>query len=166
MRLITYDDIKRQIQSGEHYYQRRWEYLSHVVDLIKSVDPQTVIELGPYRLPICDPCDTIDKREKLNPTFCFDASVTPWPIEGRYDLFVATQVFEHLGTNQRAAFDEAFRIADNVLISLPYRWNCPSDPIHHGVDDERIAEWTGHRKPDASLVVGSRCRRWIGLWRG
>jgi hypothetical protein len=39
--------------------------------------------------------------------------------DNAYDLFVALQVFEHLGTSQREAFREVRRVARHAIISLP-----------------------------------------------
>ena len=57
-----------------------------------------------------------------------DATRIPWPIGAdRYDLFVALQVFEHLGSAQPAVFDEVRRVARHAIISLPIdgRWTTP-----------------------------------------
>ena len=77
----------------------------------------------------------------------------PWPINDKqYDLFIALQVWEHLGNKQSRAFREAIRISKAVILSFPYKWNCPKNnanyPEHHEVDEELIGDWTPRNKTD------------------
>ena len=72
-----------------------------------------------------------------------DATKTPWPIDDKaYDLFVALQVFEHLGTHQPEAFREVRRVARNAILSLPIDW-VMADPrnCHHGLTHEQVLAW-------------------------
>ena len=68
----------------------------------------------------------VDERLVLEPParlFVHDVTQVPWPFaDGEYDLFVALQVFEHLGTSQVAAFHEVGRVARRAIISLPIDW--------------------------------------------
>ena len=62
-----------------------------------------------------------------------DATVAPWPVADKaYDLFVALQVFEHLGDEQPQTFAEVRRVAKHAILSLPIDWEMP-DPTncHH-----------------------------------
>ena len=81
-------------------------------------------------------------------TYLWDARNTPWPIEDKkYDLFIALQVWEHLGDKQGDAFREVMRISRMAILSFPLGWNCPGD-CHHNITKEKISEWTLNMKPD------------------
>ncbi len=84
-----------------------------------------------------------------NKSYIQDARVTPWNKikDKQYDMFVALQVFEHLGPKQSEIFTEIKRISKHAIISIPYLWNCPHDLEHHMVDDEKINKWTNNTKP-------------------
>jgi hypothetical protein len=72
-----------------------------------------------------------------------NATVLPWPAaDGAYGLFVALQVFEHLGDRQSAAFREVSRVARHAIISLPIDWEM-DDPtnIHHQISNETALSW-------------------------
>ena len=98
------------------YYRGRQGYLGAAAwiasDLIERFGVSTALELGPNVRPLMSGADVMDRVERSRLEACgqvmlHDATTTPWPIPGeRYDMFVALQVFEHLGTSQRAAFAE------------------------------------------------------------
>lgn len=72
-----------------------------------------------------------------------DATHTPWPVaDKQYDLFVALQVFEHLGTRQSEVFREVSRVARHAIISLPIDWQM-ADPknCHHQISQEKVLSW-------------------------
>jgi hypothetical protein len=72
-----------------------------------------------------------------------NAMESPWPVGDRqYDLFVALQVFEHLGTRQDEAFREVRRVARHAIISLPIDWEM-ADPTdcHHQLSSEKVLSW-------------------------
>lgn len=123
------------------YYGGRWGYYHLALGFAGR--PESVLELGPHRLPLFPGGDTMDMSPTLAPTFRHDARVLPWPVEtGRYDLFVALQVWEHLGASQADAFSEVVRIARRAVLSFPWEWDCPNDPTHHGVNAAVVARWT------------------------
>jgi len=139
------------------YYRRRWEYIEEVLRIVRRERPQSVLELGPGPLPIVKGSDTMD-REALAPglTYLHDATQFPWPIEdSRYDLFLALQVWEHLGESQQRAFQEVMRIAKAAVLSFPYKWHRPGN-VHHDIDETTIAEWTLHVPPEQ--ILGTRKR--------
>lgn len=85
-----------------------------------------------------------------------DATATPWPIDAdRYDLFVALQVFEHLGTRQAGASREVRRIARHAIISLPIDWHMhdPRNP-HHGISNQQVLSWFAPVIP-TQVIVGN-----------
>ena len=88
------------------------------------------------------------------PTYVWDARRTPWPVgDKRFAAVVALQVWEHLDGKQPAAFAELTRVARFAVLSFPYKWRCPTDPIHHAIDDDVIARWTaGHPMKDRAII--------------
>jgi hypothetical protein len=151
---ITYQDFA-EIEKKDPYYKGRWTYFGIVVELIKKARPTSVLELGPYRLPLVKGGDTMDVVKVLDSlTYFHDATKTPWPIaDHKYDLFISCEVWEHLGDKQKEAFREVLRIARRAIFSFPYRWTYPKESksveaLSHGnIDEAKISEWTLGRKP-------------------
>ena len=86
-----------------------------------------------------------------------DATATPWPIPGeRYDLFVALQVFEHLGTSRRAAFTEVRRVARHAIVSLPIEWDMDerAETRTTASAHERVLSWFAPTEP-TRVIVGN-----------
>lgn len=143
----------------DKYYANteRWDLYAAAIRLLEAIDPNPakVLELGPYKLPLVSHCATMDMRRR--PTILHDARETPWPVKnGEFDVFVALQVWEHLGDQQIPAFDEVRRIAKTALLSFPFLWNCKSNPSHHMIDSETIARWTRQYQPTSSEVIPSK----------
>jgi hypothetical protein len=85
-----------------------------------------------------------------------DATEVPWPFADKsYDLFVAFQVFEHLGTHQAEAFREVRRVARHAILSLPIDWNM-ADPrnCHHLLREEAVLRWFAPVVP-TRIVMGN-----------
>ncbi len=148
---ITYEDFKK-AEEKDPYYKGRWRYFEKVIEIIKKEPPESALEIGPYKLPIVKNSDTMDIDRFLpDLTYRCDAGNVPWPIEdSKYDLCLALQVWEHLGNNQQKAFKEIMRVSRRAILSFPCRWNTPGD-IHHAIDEEKIAAWTLHVKPEAVI---------------
>lgn len=149
------------------YYTGRWEYLFLIQGLVDFVNPLTVLELGPAFYPLIRESDTMDIRARgsFTPTFLWDATKVPWPIKDkRYDLFLASQVWEHLDNKQSLAFLEAKRIARNIILSFPYKWQV-EDSIHRNIDEKKIVEWTNGEIPRfISQPIGHSNRQRIIYW--
>ena len=161
LQTITYDDFERALRD-DVYYKDRWDsYLCCACELAQTVAPQSVLELGPHRLPLFPGGDTIDFRAANKPTLVHDAANTPWPVESDryYDLFVSLHVWEHLGDRQQDAFREVQRVARFALLSIPYRWDVPDRPHHHMIDREIIDMWCCGVKPIREELRGSPIRR-------
>jgi hypothetical protein len=117
-------------------------------ELIDRRGLETALELGPHLRPLIIGADVMDvvSNEALRAEgrrIVHDATDVPWPFADKaYDLFVALQVFEHLGTRQREAFLEVRRVARHAILSLPIDW-VMSDPAncHHGLTNERVHAW-------------------------
>jgi hypothetical protein len=149
------------------YYRGRWTYMSVAGavsgDIIDTYRAQSALELGPHLRPIIVGADVMDLDERSRDTLAgtgqvvvHDATVTPWPIaDKRYDLFVALQVFEHLGTRQPEAFREVCRVARHAIISLPIDWQM-ADPTncHHQLSAEKALSWFLPVVP-TRIVVGN-----------
>lgn len=147
------------IAAKHRYCRNRWPYLSIAARWAAASGARSVLELGAYWLPIVADADTMDRPSHPGPrpTVLHDAAVIPWPVDdGKYDLFIALQVWEHLGTAQAEAFREVLRVARHAILSFPYKWDCPADPVHHGIDEQRIAEWTCHEPPAEVVQAGTR----------
>ena len=134
------------------YYRGRWDYISVACevagDLIDRHRLRTALELGPHIRSIIVGADVMDLRaqpelEAEGRLLVHNATVLPWPVADRaYGLFVALQVFEHLGDRQAEAFREVCRIAQHAIISLPIDWDM-DDPtnIHHQISNETVLSW-------------------------
>ena len=149
------------------YYKGRWKYMfvAGVLsgDIIDTYRAKNALELGPHLRPVIVGADVMDLDERSRDTLegaghvvVHDATVTPWPIaDKRYDLFVALQVFEHLGTRQPEAFREVCRVARHAIISLPIDWQM-ADPenCHHQLSAEKALSWFLPVVP-TRIVVGN-----------
>ena len=155
------------------YYRARGRYLSVAArvagELIAIDGASSALELGPFLRPVVVGADVIDRRADerlvLEPParlFVHDVTQVPWPFDdGQYDLFVALQVFEHLGTSQNAAFREVARVARRAILSLPIDWEM-DDPrnCHHMISNEQALSWFLPWRPTRVEVgnPGSRTR--------
>ena len=182
---INYWDFDK-FSSGNlvKYYSGCWEYISEMVSLIKELDVQTILELGPGKHTIVKNCDAMVKPEedkwgrpinRINKEIIFDANESPWPIEDKaYDLFIAAHVWEYLSNKQTRAFREVMRISKKAIITFPYLWNCsresPYYPESHMIDKDLISDWTLGAEPKKIITVRrtaldvSRGRRLIYFW--
>jgi hypothetical protein len=150
---------------AEPYYRARVGYLGAASkiarELIDRRGLRTALELGPYKQPLITGADVMDVRlaEGLQSTagqVVHDARTVPWPIADKaYDLFVAFQVFEHLGNRQPEAFREVRRVARNAILSLPIDWEM-ADPrnCHHQLSEEKVRGWFAPVEP-TRVVVGN-----------
>lgn len=157
---ITHQDFL-EAEKRDPYFKGRWAYFSIVVDLVQKIQPESVLELGPWRLPLVKGEDTMDIEKVLeNLTYLHDATKTPWPIaDNKYDLFIGCEVFEHLGNKQKEAFKEVMRISRRAILTFPYRWVYAKDAkdetrkSHENIDGAKIAEWTFHIKPKKTILT-------------
>ncbi len=160
MKPITSKDFRRTTK-GQPYYAGRWEYFQLAIQLAGR--PASVLELGPHTLPLFPAGDTMDVSGALSPTYRHDATQVPWPVDRHYDLFIGLQVWEHLRESQAAAFAEVMRVASRAVLSFPNQWDCPADLSHHGIDEQRIAEWTCH-VPLLARLATARQDRVVYYW--
>lgn len=158
---ITHFEFEK-IEKNDPYYSRRWNYYKQVIDIIKTLSFRSVLELGPYKRSIVHGADVMDKRSVLpNLTYGHDATQIPWPIKDKkYDLFIALQVWEHLKGKQREAFHEVIRVSKMAILSFPLNWHCPGN-CHHGITQEKIADWTCNKVPTKKIKVGNWFNQFI-----
>ena len=151
IRALTRSEFRR-LEIEHRYYRTRWRYQSaagaEADRLIARDGLHRALELGPMIRSLIVGADVLDYRERdeLESEGRFvlhDARRTPWPVADKaYDLFVALQVFEHLGSSQAAAFAEVRRIARHAILSLPIGWDM-GDPghSHHMLSHEQVLAW-------------------------
>jgi hypothetical protein len=168
IRPLRHDEIVR-LAASTPYYRHRVDYLdaaaSAAADLIGRHRLTSALELGPNLRPLIVGADIMDitDRPALKTTgrrIIHNATVAPWPPADRsYDLFVALQVFEHLGTGQATAFEEVRRVARHAIVSLPIDWEM-DDPrnCHHRLSREKVLGWFAPVTP-TRIIIGNRGRR-------
>jgi len=152
----------KEICGKEKYYWGRWSYFKYVVEYLKDKDLSSVVEVGAHRYPIVEGCDTLDYDKIYSPTYLHDATKIPWPIgTSTYDIFIALQVWEHLGDQQERAFLEVLRTTKKyAILSFPYKWTS-SSMEHRNIDENVIAKWTCNVVPEKIEMGGSGGKRKI-----
>lgn len=147
------------------YYKNRAEYLgvaAGIADgLIRDRHLKTALELGPHLRPLIVGADTMELHahpdlQAEGTRIVHDATAAPWPVADKaYDLFVALQVFEHLGTKQPVAFAEVRRVARHAILSLPIDWDLKDKTnSHYMISHERVLSWFAPVAP-SRVVVGN-----------
>lgn len=125
-----YNQVTKYANSNVSYWMRkrakqRWLYYSEVVNIVKNLDFKTSLEAGTMGIKVIDTSDEIDfntesKYQCFSPAYNHNLKTFPWPIENeRYDLFIATRVFQHLMPFQKQCFKEAARISKNIILVIP-----------------------------------------------
>jgi hypothetical protein len=147
------------------WYRHRGGYMSVACgvagEIIEGRQLRTALELGPHLQSMIVGSDTMELfahplLQANGKRIVHDATSVPWPVGDReYGLFMALQVFEHLGTSQPKAFLEVRRVAQNAIISLPIDWEM-ADPAncHHRLSHERVLSWFAPVVP-TRVVVGN-----------
>ena len=161
---MTQEDFK-QLCNLHPYYQGRWGYYAAAIEILRrerrtDSDGHDVLEIGPAMIPLVAGCQVMQRPvvskhvESNSPTYLWDAGQTPWPIgTKRFAAAAALQVWEHLQGRQKEAFAELRRVSRFAILSVPYRWHCPADPVHHNITDETIAGWTQNHPMRDRIVV-------------
>lgn len=165
MKQINYLDNKTFIDKIERtnddycikYYlhSNRWKYISIVIDELKKINPNKILEIGAFKLNLTSISDNMDLKIEYididnidNKKYIQNAEKLPWNIPDKYyDVIIALQVFEHLN-KKIEIFEEIKRTSKYAILSFPYKWNCPNDIIHHNIDDKIIGEWVKNTKPE------------------
>jgi hypothetical protein len=156
-RFITRKDVI-ELAKDRPYWKDRWRYIKEVVRILDGKEFNSVLELGPGEKTIVKNSDVMQIDDKYighcgqsQSTYKHDATVTPWPIKDKqYDLFIALQVWEHLGDKQKEAFKEVMRTSKMAVLSFPLEWK---EPEAHNVTREMIEEWTLGFPPSEMILV-------------
>ena len=139
--------------AADPYYKGRWRYtsvaLAEAAKLIVRDDLGTALEVGAPVKPILTGAHVMDYRLReeldlhVDITVRYDATKVPWPFEDKqFGLFIALQVFEHLGQRQPEVFGEVRRVARHAIISLPIDWDMGNPKnIHHMIPEEMVLSW-------------------------
>ncbi len=169
MKPMTHEEYRAH---ADTYAAGRWAYWERVISWGVAMQPSTLLEIGPWKRPLFAGCDLLVGPQAIAPIagypqgvrYKHDITNTPWPIDDKaYDVLIACQVWEHLRRNEAEAFCEARRVARTVILTFPWYWDCPKDPIHHNVTAERIFGWTAGVLPSAFEIVGEPAR-YLGIW--
>ncbi len=155
-----YDEIAK----GSPYYQHgnsaRWDYMSLVIDEIKTIQPSSICEAGSEGMYMSDDSTIIELRPKNlgHKEIIHDLNNVPYPVKDKqFDLFIALQVWEHL-SNQVDAFKEVKRISYNAILSFPYKWK---DNKVHNISKDDISQWTSNINPVKIISIQNRL---IYIW--
>ena len=181
---MTYSDYEELLKGPRgHYYIGRWEYFSKVIDIVKSLYINSVLEIGPGFIPIVknakillNPLEDQFGRPNTDKLIVYDATRKSWPFKNKeFDLIIALQVWEHLAGKQTRAFKEVMRISKMAIFSFPYLWEGgieakPSHQAHRDIDKELINDWTLNVKPKKIIEIDrtgeefSKGKRLIYFW--
>jgi hypothetical protein len=156
---------------GPHWagWQSRWQYHCRAVEIAQTLrlsGPSSVLEIGTMGAQIVHGSDTMDFGDVAvwdfrgrKATIWHDARETPWPMaDRRYELLIALRVYQHLVPAQEAAFREALRVADNVIIAVPSVYS-----EGRGIPPRRFLEWRD--TPPAIMERVGNGDTYIYLWR-
>lgn len=183
----TEQEIQWLAKDKRYYGRERLSYMKvtgrEVRGMISRLGIESVLELGPYQVPLVEGSDVMDRDvtrcgrlpggvwnesdREFELAIEHDARRCPWPIPLKsYDLFIALQVFEHLSPFQPQAFQEVRRIARHAIISLPIGWK-GEDEIHRGITPEMALEWFAPVKPTRVVMGNGGARaRYVYVFEG
>jgi len=153
-----------------------WSYHKIVANMLSEIEFGNVLELGTNKVKVVHDSDCMNLIDSFplkgtGKNIIYDITQTPCPIKDKqYDMFIALQVWEHLGERysgvHQKAFKEVMRISNRAIISFPYKWNMNKYKIkvengiekkvyssHGGITDEIISEWTCGVKPVKTAVT-------------
>ncbi len=155
MEYLTFEKFKEiaEANPGPHWngYRSRWKYYRRAVQVARSLNidsPDSVLEMGTMGANVVLNSITIDYDKNWhfdgkNPDFIHDARDLPWPIPNKkFKLFIALRVFQHLTPVQKQCFDEARRIAENIIIVTPTKYNNQG-----GITQSDFILWNNGRWP-------------------
>lgn len=160
MNFLTHKEFLDYCEAHPGYWkgaEYRWDYMSVAISMLRQIGAKTIAEAGTNGVKLCPKSYEIKYPE-------IDLNRTPYHMrtddggifisDNYFDAFVALQVWEHLD-KQREAFDECCRIAKNVILSFPYKWE-RGDNRHIGIDHDKIMSWVGNKEPVSRVLVNNR----------
>jgi hypothetical protein len=138
--LAKHDEYYRQFDRWTHFYVP-------ILDAIRRLPLARtrlgVLEVGPRRFPLIHYAESMDVKDWGVPrTVVHDAGEIPWPFaDATKSVVVLSHVLEHLPERARnAAVREACRVAETVIVAMPYRWD-RGDGVHSGLTETDMALW-------------------------
>lgn len=148
-------------------YKQRWAYINAIVEILKSLNLNNILEIGSMQICLSPQSDNldlsfemIDKKNLVNKIYIQDCLQVPYNITDKYyDMVVMLQVLEHLSPKQLEVFKEVKRISKNAIISIPHLWNCPDDIEHHMITKEHFDKWTDNEKYKEEFIIKERLIR-------
>jgi len=152
-------------------YKKRWKYHSKAIEVIKRNppdNPSEVLEMGTMGISLVNGSHTIDYSDKWNienftPTYVHDARKIPWPIKNKqYKWFIALRVFHHLAPKQKQCFYEACRIAENVIIVVPYKGRHKNKINRKNISIYDFYKWNNNTGP--KLLESVISRNYLYYW--
>jgi glycosyltransferase involved in cell wall biosynthesis len=153
-RLMTRSDFDAIALKCDYYMPARYGYLERIISMLKSMDYESILEIGAFRQRLDHDSVVMDIASYLPATVLHDADCHPWPFPDKsFDVIVASQMVEHLN-EKPGFFREAQRVCRSLIISLPYKWTNGSE-CHRNIDENVIATWTT-AIPQSSARVGCR----------
>lgn len=159
---LTREQYETACAADPQYLGDRWRYIQAAglfLDAAVGAPAMPILEIGPRRCPLVPRATLMDAHDFGVGAVIHDATAAPWPWPDRqFAAVVATQVWEHLQGGQEPAWQEACRVADHVILSVPWKWKSPAD--HAGIDAARLSEWTGRAVPLGCRLVGTRMVLW------
>lgn len=168
------------VKPAERQYwdsRKHARYVVYVQKLVRvlEADAKSAIDVGARDTPIIEDFDWIEDRWTLdysNPYSSdrvkgISADFFKFDPPRHYDLALCLQVLEHV--QDAAGFaQKLFRIADRVMITVPYRWRAGANKWHvqDPVDFDKLHSWTG-REPLIGAIIQERSgpRRMLAYYR-
>jgi len=150
-------DFERAKTADPAYWTGRWDYYRTARTMLRSLDLRgRFLEIGALGNPLILNAEQMGLWDRDGDCTRHDAARAPWPYpDRRFALVAALQVVEHL-SDQATYFLEAARVAEWVLVSLPWQWTRGA-PNHIGIDWDQVNRWTGAAEPyDSELADGNR----------
>lgn len=170
IKYLNYNDYVNKVQKlnidyWNNSYLKRWDYISVVIDILKTLEPNRVLELGSYKINLTNisdnmdlSIDNIDMNNINNINYIRNATNLPYHeiSDKYYDVFVSLQVFEHLKDKQCEVFKEVQRISKYAILSFPYKWTNPKDITHYNLDETVFSKWTNYKHPIDIKYINNR----------
>lgn len=151
MSKVEFDAIAKKCK---YYAPNRFIYMNAICDILRQLEYDSILEVGAYRLRLDADSVVMDIKSFLPATVVHSADDVPFPFADKmFDVVVASQIIEHL-QNKPQFFNEAERICNHLIISLPYRWKAGSES-HRDIDENVIQAWS-NRAPVLSVKI--QCR--------
>lgn len=136
----------------------RWSYYRKVIEIIDNIkisQPDEVLEIGTVGLQVVPGSHTLDQGgnqwnyKNKSQTYTHDIKEIPWPLVKKYKVIVALRVWHYLATQQEAAFIEAKRLCDHLILVVP-RQSRYKDGVQesYGITLQQFLTWNNSNPPN------------------